>query len=215
MRNYQSSQTTIHENFEDADSISFYVNEIKSCLKNDCYLAALSLALALPDIFAKIEYGKTGKSSYVQWFDHRVRNYFGLLYSDEFYTNDSQIYFSGEACYQLRCALFHEGSNHIKAKVKIDEFVLVMNKEPFARGNVMGTEMCLRDQNTEIKTVTTKNYLYISVMELCNGIIDAVLDYTRTHPEDLSKFPTIKMNRGGGKVNKTFSFFRFSNNGQN
>lgn len=207
MRNNQSSQTTVIENFKDADSISFYINEIKSCLKNDCYLAALSLALALPDIFAKIEYGKTGKSSYVQWFDHHVRNYFGLRYSDEFYTKKGQIYFSGEACYQLRCALFHEGSNHIKVKAKIDEFVLVMNKEPFARGNVSGTEICLNDQNVVGGIVTTKNYLYISVTELCNGIVNAVIEYTQAHPEVLSKFPTIKMNHGGGKVNKDFFIF--------
>ncbi len=202
------------ENFEDLNSISFCINEIQSCLKNECYLAALSLALALPDIFAKIEYGKTGKSSYVQWFDHYVRNYFGLRYSDDFYTKEGQIYFSGEACYQLRCALFHEGSNHIRVKAKIDEFVLVMNKEPFARGNVAGTEIYLNDQSADTTTVTTKNYLYISVTELCNGIINAVIDCTRTHPEVLSKFPTIKMNHGGGKVNKNFSFFSFSNKRQ-
>ena len=207
MRNYQSSQTMALENFEDLNSISFCVNEIQSCLKNECYLAALSLALALPDVFAKIEYGKTSRSSYEQWFNHHVRNYFGLLYSDEFYTKGDQICFSGEACYQLRCALFHEASDHIKAKTGIDEFVLVMNKEPFARGNVAGTEMCLNGENTGVKTVTAKNYLYISVTELCNGIIDAVIDYTQAHPEVLSKFPTIRMNRGGGKVNKSFFTF--------
>lgn len=39
------------------------IKEINTCLKNGCYIVALTIALTLPDICGKVEYPKDNNSS--------------------------------------------------------------------------------------------------------------------------------------------------------
>ena len=48
------------------------LEDLEKSLDNDCYFAALSLALALPDICGRAEYPELSSSSkkrYIQWYD--------------------------------------------------------------------------------------------------------------------------------------------------
>ena len=51
--------------------INTLISEIDSCLKNECYYAALSLLLIVVDSCAKAEYPdiKNNKERYIKWFE--------------------------------------------------------------------------------------------------------------------------------------------------
>ena len=110
--------------------------DLEKSLDNDCYFAALSLALALPDICGRAEYPELSSSSkkrYIQWYDEHIGKYEKPPKQSE---NDEDMpYLSGEVIYQLRCSLLHQGvpdidKGNIKAKEnKIDHFSLVVEKK--------------------------------------------------------------------------------------
>ncbi len=110
------------------------VNEIRKCLDNDFHLAALALALTLPDICGKAEYPslRTG-DRYIRWYDENV----GITEKPpEFAKSDTEMpYLSGEVVYSLRCQFLHQGTPSIEIqKIKeeacqIDDFILVLQKK--------------------------------------------------------------------------------------
>ena len=88
--------------------IEHLITEIKSCLKNDLQIAALTMALTLPDTCGKV-YCPTGKNRerYVCWYnDHIIAPKKNLLGFD----NADCFYASGEVVYKLRCAMLHESN---------------------------------------------------------------------------------------------------------
>ena len=110
--------------------------DLEKSLDNDCYFAALSLALALPDICGRAEYPELSsysKKRYIQWYDKYIGKYEKPPKESE---NDEDMpYLSGEVIYQLRCSLLHQGvpdidKGNIKAQEnKIDHFSLVVQKK--------------------------------------------------------------------------------------
>lgn len=84
--------------------------EIRSALQAELYDSALALALTLPDICAKVEYGKTSRDNYIKWFDELVAEkfmYSATILPDNVITNYQMI--NGADCYGLRCAFLHSG----------------------------------------------------------------------------------------------------------
>lgn len=101
-------------------------------LDSDCYLAALSIALMLPDICGKAEFpNKKVFKRYIKWYDEHIGKY---EEPQKVYENDMP-YLSGEVVYNLRNAFFHQGtpnidSNKIKQeRNKIYKFELVFEKK--------------------------------------------------------------------------------------
>ena len=108
------------------------IDEIRKCLNADLYLAALCLALTLPDICGKAAYPtkKTG-DRYKQWFDSNMDDY---KKSESPYSEDIP-FLSGEVIYQLRCSFLHVGNPNIErdritaSDNKIDNFELVLETQ--------------------------------------------------------------------------------------
>ena len=106
------------------------VNDMNKALDNNCYYAALSIALMLPDICSKAEFpeDKYVGTRYVKWFDQFIGEY-------EKSNNhpDELPYLNGEVIYSLRCSYLHVGNLNIKnEKIKnprIDEFILIKEKK--------------------------------------------------------------------------------------
>lgn len=103
------------------------VNEIESSLKNENFLAALALALTLPDICGKAEYPNESKTSvrYKDWYNEYVGKYERPpdIYSEDDpsrVVNDDMPYMSGEIVYSLRNCFLHQGTPSID-KDKIHE----------------------------------------------------------------------------------------------
>ena len=104
--------------------INRLIDEINFCLNSNCFMAALTTALTLPDICGKAEYGSINPSErYIQWFDKYIGQY-------ETINNNDMPNLNGEVLYSLRCSLLHQGNPNIeKGKGNIDEFVLNLQQE--------------------------------------------------------------------------------------
>lgn len=86
------------------------VKEINECLSKDCYLAALFMALTLPDICGKAEYGDIGnRARYEQWFDTYIGQHQRKYSISENDGVSDLPYISGELVYKLRNSVLHSG----------------------------------------------------------------------------------------------------------
>ncbi|MDG1567624.1 hypothetical protein [Bacillus cereus] len=90
------------------------IKEIMSNLENKNYLSALALTLILPDICGEIEYPKikSGRERYAKWYNKHI-------YQFEIPEGMEELHkFNGDAVYQLRCNLLHDGSSDISEHMK-------------------------------------------------------------------------------------------------
>lgn len=103
------------------------IDDINRSLDNDAYLAALTLALTIPDICGKAQYPDKGIGfRYKAWYDEHVGAY-ERCPCDKCKESDMP-YLSGKVIYSLRNSMLHEGSPNVDSKI-IDEFVLVIEKK--------------------------------------------------------------------------------------
>jgi len=103
------------------------IEDIDRALDNDAYLAALTLALTIPDICGKAKYPKKGtKGRYKGWYDEYVGEYEQSPFDKN--EGSNMPYLSGDVVYSLRNSMLHEGSPYVDRKI-IDEFVLVIGKK--------------------------------------------------------------------------------------
>ena len=104
-------------------------------LDANCYLAALSIALTLPDICGKAAFPAETKVSrrYINWFDEHIGVYEKNLSGGK--SDDEIPYLSGEVVYQLRNSVLHQGTPNVekdaikKSQNKIDNFQLVIEQK--------------------------------------------------------------------------------------
>lgn len=108
------------------------IYDIEFCLEQEHYVAALSLALTLPDICGKAEFphNETVTSRYIKWF-----NKFMIPYKKTTSPyGEDMPYLSGETAYNLRNEILHAGNPNIKEKqirdelCKVDKFELLLGK---------------------------------------------------------------------------------------
>lgn len=114
------------------------IKEIKSALSNEEFLAALALALTLPDTCGKAEFPTKGnRDRYIGWYDEYVGKYEKppKSNSDNSSTNnlfDDMPYMSGEIVYSLRCCFLHQETPNIeKGKIhdpqcQVTRFTLII-----------------------------------------------------------------------------------------
>src|SRR5262245_48997499 len=101
------------------------LGSVRSAVREKNWYAALSVALALPDICAKLEDPSQNGSQkrYVAWFDRNLGDRYQRLVGGEPHT-----FLTGEDCYALRCAYLHQGDFEIagqRARAVLDSFVFV------------------------------------------------------------------------------------------
>lgn len=106
-------------------------DEIESCLRNENYIAALTLALTIPDICGRAEFPNYSKPSkrYISWYN----SYFHMIYFQEEYKDFPVI--NGAIIYDLRCEMLHSGNPGIKDKSKINNFVIEYGKDKTRNGS--------------------------------------------------------------------------------
>lgn len=94
---------------------------VNVAIEKGCYLAALALALTIPDIYGAVEYphlsdeGFTQKR-YVKWFDKNVRDYHETIRAIngiEKGPHPKYPAMDGYICYKLRCKVMHCGGADI------------------------------------------------------------------------------------------------------
>lgn len=147
------------------------VEDVRKALDSEAYLAALHLALTIPDVCGKAEYpnARVGER-YKRWYDEKIAY---LENPNNFVPEDMKTYYpylSGEVLYQLRCSLFHEGDSmpdisNIKNELnKVDKFDLLIeeNNEFNIYGGGSGYE--IRDGEPVNKVCK------ISIQDICNKL---------------------------------------------
>lgn len=152
------------------------IEEVKLCVSREMWQAALALALTIPDICGQIEFtnlkmkNKKGEEvdasqgrKYSEWFRKYVEFYFADVQG---WDNNGFVinpYFTGDMCYQLRCAFLHSGddaTNKVNDKIKY-RFSLRTNSCNGFHQN----------ENREI------NHADIYIANLCNYICEGALRF--------------------------------------
>ena len=149
--------------------------EIKQALSMRLYNCALSLALTLPSVCARVEYDNTkknDKSKYIEWFDK---------YAIKKFTFQAQQLpgcktvvintIDGLTCYKLRCAVLHAG-NFDTDKCKYKNITI--------HGHDKNSEIYEHECLDEIDS-------HIDVNKFCDLLCSAVEEYYDS-VEDKSKF---------------------------
>ena len=110
------------------------ITEINDCLDHEYLLAALTMALTLPDICGKAEYPTLKEPHrYVRWYDENIGCYEKPPRIDP--CEVEMPYLSGEVVYNLRCMLLHQGTPNIERhkihskECRIDRFSLLFEKK--------------------------------------------------------------------------------------
>jgi hypothetical protein len=132
------------------EQIRWMLSEIRSCLDAGLFHVVLFPALALPDICGAIQAqnGQATGGTYARWFDAYV--------APRYMSDSGQCILTGETCYQLRCAMLHQGR--------------VTNKK-------MGYDAIMFLRPTE-RTVRHKDIvnkqLHLAFEQFCTDVIDGV-----------------------------------------
>ena len=169
------------------NTLNIFIQDIKKALKNDCYFGALALALTLPDICGKIIYpeldgSKKGdvRKRYVRCFDFFIGQY------ERNITENKDVilpYLDGELCYELRCALFHQGENSLeKRKIKnftLNKFTLIIEKH--------------NEFEIYCDSSSSNGSLSINIRNLCNKIVWTFEHALRTAFFEESKLPYLNI----------------------
>lgn len=164
------------------------IEEIQKSLKQENYLAALTMALTLPDICGKAAEPSLGTGArYKKWYKDNV-----VLHektsdpheADMPYCGADMPYLSEEVIYQLRNSMLHQGNPNVDAKsireeqCKIDEFILFVD-EPYDSGlSVVSYEKELNGKKlNEKKLKITNRKLEVNLVLTCNRICKAAKEY--------------------------------------
>lgn len=164
------------------------IEEIQKSLKQENYLAALTMALTLPDICGKAAEPSLGTGArYKKWYKDNV-----VLHektrdpheADMPYYGADMPYLSEEVIYQLRNSMLHQGNPNVDVKsireeqCKIDEFILFVD-EPYDSGlSVVSYEKELNGKElNEKKLKITNRKLEVNLVLTCNRICNAAKEY--------------------------------------
>lgn len=157
--------------------IEHLVNEIERCLKNDLQIAALTMALTLPDTCGKA-YSPKGRNGerYANWYDDFIatpkRKRGGI---------DGAV-ISGKLVYKLRCAMLHESNpTVVGTEENITHFSLIWR--PASSCSRVPIERCIKlDENG----APQQQAISIDIVSLCQDICEAALLYYRKNKEHFS-----------------------------
>lgn len=163
--------------------INRIIDEIKVCLNNNCYIAALYTVLTLPDICGRAEYGKkiSNRKRYELWFDTFVGK---NLIIDK---NIKHLNINGQIIWSLRNNALHEAIYDINGKLqKINDFEFLIQN---TNGATLSSNSYSKiDYMNDIENCSEK-YLCINVVDLCLRICSATQKY---YKENKNKFDFMK-----------------------
>jgi hypothetical protein len=150
-----------------------FFESIEQSLATGNWYGALAVALMIPDICAKMEYGRTSGELYRAWFDAYVKpKYVAKLPSIGEHT-----FLRAGDCYAFRCSLLHEGGDDIagqRAREVLERFrfeipdergnsrhchqvdkILILQVDRFSRDIINGARAWLADKSS-IPEVTAR-----------------------------------------------------------
>lgn len=163
------------------------LDEINQSLENECYIAALSLALTVPDICGKAEYpewsgNRDVKNRYVSWY----QKYIGKFEKPSSPYGADMPYANGDIIYCLRCSLLHQGNPNIDDSLKtneeqcrVDKFILSINDD-------FGGDISMVSYGSGMKIVHRE--LNVDIINFCKRIIRVACEYYDENKEKFTFF---------------------------
>lgn len=158
------------------------VDEVKKSIDNECFMAALALALTIPDVCGKAEYPDGGNGErYIRWYNMYVGKY--EKPSDPY--GEDMPYSSGEIVYNLRNSFLHQGTPNIdvtkvkEERCKVNQFVLTISD--------------IIDSGTSrvsygLENNITERMLEINIVNLCSKLCSAAKSYYSENKDKFSFF---------------------------
>lgn len=183
------------------------IKEINKALADNMYIAALSMALTIPDICGKAEYPneKVGKR-YIDWFEENIGKYEHPPFEDG---KTKMPYLSGEVVYSLRNSMLHQGTPNIdKDKIKeetnkIDRFILVrQEKNEF---DIYSDSAEYSDQDMSLDKHGVYRSYYVNIRRLCMIICATAEGYYKENKEKFDFFNYVMVDKGH-EYDDIFSF---------
>lgn len=183
--------------------INKIIKEIESALKNEEFLAALALALTLPDTCGKAEYPQDGnRSRYIKWFDEYVGYYEkppkAIAGENAAYNVfDDMPYMSGEIIYSLRCCFLHQEtpsivkSNIHEPQCKVTGFTLIIARATNGGSSSVSTNSIIESE---------RRTLEINIVNLCCKLCLVAKDYYEDNKEKFDFFEFDLQDRRNGET---------------
>lgn len=152
--------------------INRIINEIKVCLNTNCFIAALTTVLTLPDICGKAEYGEWvndqqgdkrvyNKMRYVKWYNQYVVEYEKNKFPFVKYEK-----ISGELVYNLRNNVLHQATYDVdENKTKVQHFELLAQNINSSRLDSSSCTFVFRTNYNEI--IDVKEVVVINITDFC------------------------------------------------
>ena len=163
------------------------VREIDKCLNNGCCMAALSLALMLPDICGKAMFPdmRNNKDRYVRWYDEYGVN---EIKNNPLIYNLPIEYLTGNVLYLLRCSMLHQGNPNLeKGKEDFVYFELLYREIEGASSICDCIEaQIVKDENGDEKAINKR--FSINIRELCFKIGKLAEIYYKNNKEKFNFF---------------------------
>ena len=158
------------------------VEEIEKCLQAELYVAALTLAVTIPDSCSKFDLPDITKTSerYRAWvsifmdkYDDPNNTESGKIREEKYY------HFDCDALYKLRCTLLHE-SNPLGSIPGVDKFILFADKEGVA-GHTSIRESFVDNEKKRHVTYS------VNIIDLATRLCLQAEAAYRRHPEKFDK----------------------------
>lgn len=156
------------------------IKSIRKSLEDKNYLAALVLALTIPDVCGNVEYpNRKNGDRYRDWYKKFFDDVFNMPPPQSNpYNLPLPPRFNADDCYELRCAVLHSGNTNMKTtKVNFDRFVL------YREINIDG-----RVEWETGKPQTAKYYIYLDITRFCTLMCKVAEKYYDSHKSDFSKY---------------------------
>lgn len=158
------------------------INEIYRSLENECFIAALSLALTIPDICGKVEYPTDSVTSrYIQWYN----KYIGQYEKPSGPYGSDMPYLSGEIVFNLRNSMLHQGTPNVdtsrikEQRCQVDQFVLSITDRYDG-----GTRMVAYSDGMQI----TKRKLTVNIVNICHKLCRVASSYYEDNQDRFNFF---------------------------
>ena len=171
--------------------IKSITDEIALCLRNDCHLAALALALTLPDICGRAAFPgeKSTKKRYIDWFEEHIGRYEREMHKSEEADLADLPFMSGELVYQLRCSLLHSGDTDVdRSKIHEEQNQLTeFNLELRRHDDILAAGSSTYLHYAKTGDVEFRRY-DIGVTYLCKILSNVALKYYENNKEKFDFF---------------------------
>jgi hypothetical protein len=149
-----------------------FTSAVRQTLAAENWVAALYLAVTLPDICARLESNnqRSNGKRYAAWFDRFVGHRY-LTEGDA--TSERRVFLAGNDAYALRCAVLHEGSPDITRQHARE--VLTRFHFTVARGHCNWLETVL---HLDVPTYCT---------DLCDGVEVWAIEFPSKYPDKAAR----------------------------